>query len=338
MAAPVPEDITTETPANPAHAVRLLCRQNKFTAPSTGLAGGHIQANLLVLPRAHAADFHSFCLRNPVPCPLLATGTATSLSSPLITTPFDLRTDIPRYNIYSAGKLIHANELSLADVWDETSHVAFLIGCSFSFDGALADAGLTPRHVEKQCNVSMYTTTQRLKPAGIFTDATYVVSMRPYRLEDVETVRSIARRYSEMHGEPIGLGWEAVEVLGIKDLSNPDFGDPVEIMEGEVPVFWGCGVTPQNAVMRAGDQVKGTVMSHSPGHMLICDVREEEYSRWRTNHQYNEFVTSYHVHLHLETVIRTKDNPKMQYKLGLTAALVMATGRDLFAGRDGTTV
>ncbi|KAI5850143.1 hypothetical protein BZA05DRAFT_401067 [Tricharina praecox] len=277
MTAPILERDTIEAPANPAHAVRLLCRQNRYTAPTAGLAGGYIQANLLVLPQAHAADFRSLCLRNPVPCPLLATGTATFLSSPLLTTPFDLRTDIPRYNIYSAGKLIHAGELSLADVWDETSHVAFLIGCSFSFDGALADAGLVPRHVERRCNVSMYTTTRRLNPAGVFTDATYVVSMRPYRPQDVGTVRNITRRYSEMHGEPIAWGWEALQELGIRDLSDPDFGDPVELREGEIPVFWGCGVTPQNAIMSAGDKVKGIVMAHSPGHMLVCDVREEEY-------------------------------------------------------------
>ncbi|KAA8904875.1 hypothetical protein FN846DRAFT_632125 [Sphaerosporella brunnea] len=283
MPPPILEPIVVATENSP-HAVRLLARQGKHTSPTAGYAPGYIQANLLVVPRAYATDFHSLCLRNPVPCPLLAIGSATSLISPtpttppLLTHPFDLRSDIPRYNVYHAGRLTASGITDISELWSSAdSHVAFLIGCSFSFEGALMAAGLMPRHVEMGCNVAMYSTSRKLNPAGVFTDGTYVVSMRPYPQDQVERVRDITRPYAAMHGEPIAWGWEAVQELGIADLGAPEFGDAVEIKEGEVPVFWGCGVTPQNAIMRAGDKIKGTVMAHAPGHMLVTDVREEEY-------------------------------------------------------------
>ncbi|KAI5815173.1 hypothetical protein BZA77DRAFT_86717 [Pyronema omphalodes] len=272
---------TPVAPANPAHALRLAARTATHTSPTAGYAPGHIQANLLVLPSAYANDFRLLCLRNPVPCPLLAisssTGSATSVTpNHLFSTPFDIRTDIPRYNIYNAGKIVESSITDLKDYWTN-DHVAFLIGCSFSFEGALEAAGLPPRHVVKKCNVSMYKTTLPLCPAGVFTEGSYVVSMRPYKKEDVERVRDITRPFREMHGEPIAWGWEGAKKLGIEDVSKPDFGDAVEIREGEVPVFWGCGVTPQAVVMAAGDKIKGNVLAHEPGHMMILDVREEEW-------------------------------------------------------------
>ncbi|KAF8537887.1 hypothetical protein BDD12DRAFT_917891 [Trichophaea hybrida] len=203
--------------SNPAASLRLSCRTSSHTTPTSGLCPGHIQANLLVLPRAYATDFKNLCLRNP-------------------------------------------------NVWDEENHIAFLIGCSFSFEGALQEAGLTPRHVETGRNVSMYATTRALNPAGVFTGG-----------QDIERVRNITKRFGRMHGEPIAWGWNAVRELGIKDLSKPEWGERVELKEGEVPVFWGCGVTPQVAVMAAGEKVEGTVMAHSPGHMLVLDVTEGEF-------------------------------------------------------------
>lgn len=125
--------------------------------------------------------------------------------------------------------------------------------------------------------MSMYATTRALNPAGVFTDATYVVSMRPYRAQDVERVRAVTRRFVGSHGEPIAWGWGAVGELGIRDLGEPEWGDRVEVREGEVPVFWGCGVTPQVAVMRAGGKIEGAVMAHMPGHMLVLDVEEGEF-------------------------------------------------------------
>jgi len=156
----------------------------------------------------------------------------------------------------------------------QSDHVGFLIGCSYSFEDALASAGLPPRHTTLGRHVSMYRTKLPLCPAGVFSRGTYVVSMRPYLVEDVEKVSDITRRYVATHGEPIAWGWEGMRRLGIEDISTPEWGDVpltedvkgvfAEGVEGEVvPVFWGCGVTPQEAVMRAG--LDGTVMGHAPG-------------------------------------------------------------------------
>lgn len=263
-----------------AQAVRLQCRSRKFSSSTAGLAPGHIQANLLVLPRAYAADFVTLCERNPVTCPLLATGSATALHAAggpaLMRSAFDIRTDLPRYNVYRGGAVVAAGVPDLTPFW-AADHVAFLIGCSFSFEGALAAAGLPPRHVRRGTNVAMFRTTRALSPAGVFSGATAVVSMRPYRAQDVARVRAVTRPFVRMHGEPIAWGWDAVAELGIADIRRPEFGDAVDILDGEVPVFWGCGVTTAVAVMEAKDKIEGLVLSHEPGHMLVLDVREEEY-------------------------------------------------------------
>jgi uncharacterized protein YcsI (UPF0317 family) len=234
----------TQIPRNPAHEVRLRCRFGSLTTTASGLALGYIQANLVILPSSAVAHFRSLCARNPVPCPLLGSTPISAIGNPkllnndaLITSPdFDIRTDLALYNIYRNGKLV-AQKHDIIEDWTD-DHVAFLIGCSFSFEAALQRAGLPPRHWETGRNVPMYKTKRRLNPAGIFTDSCYIVSMRPYKPEDVERVRDVTRPFEGMHGEPIAWGWDAVRDLGIEDIERPEFGEGVEVREGEVPVFW----------------------------------------------------------------------------------------------------
>jgi uncharacterized protein YcsI (UPF0317 family) len=254
--------------------VRLAARSNAYTSHTSGLAPTYIQANLIVLPSQYADDFRQFCLRNPVPCPLLAEssiGNPHKLKSYLpgitdddIAKDLDITRDAPRYMVYRDGKLVQFEILNIAKYWTE-DHVGFLIGCSYSFETALTLAGLPPAHTVLQRNVPMYRTKIPLCPSGIFTGGTYVVSMRPYRSSDVERVRSITRPFLMTHGKPIAWGWKAVEELGIVDINKPEWGD-APLLEGDrpmmeeedfVPVFWGCGVTPQNAVMSAdlGDDI-----------------------------------------------------------------------------------
>lgn len=268
--------------------VRRLCRENRLPSyPSTaGLARGHIQANVVVLPAKYASDFRSLCQRNSVPCPLIG---ETLVGDPNTVVPLremgfkheifhdsvDVRTDLPKYNVYRRGKFVGSRD-DIKEYWKEDS-IAFLIGCSYSFETALADAGLPPRHHLTSTAVPMYRTTQRLNPAGIFTSGTVVVSMRPYRESDIETVRKITAPYqTTRHGEPIAWGWESVEHLGIRDIDAPEWGDRVAIREGEVPVFWGCGVTPQNCLLETGDEMEEDVIAHYPGGMLVCDLMEDQ--------------------------------------------------------------
>jgi uncharacterized protein YcsI (UPF0317 family) len=195
----------------------------------------------------------------------------------------DLRRDAPKYIVYRDGEPVDEVH-DLESHWGP-DHVGFLIGCSYSFEEALSNAGLPPRHTVQGRNVAMYRTTVPLSPAGVFTGGTYVVSMRPYRADDVERVREITRRYVATHGEPIAWGWEGMRRLGIEDIARPDWGDVPLMGDGEgvfgegredgvVPVFWGCGVTPQEAVMKAG--LEGVVMGHAPGHMIVLDVKDHE--------------------------------------------------------------
>jgi len=278
-------------------SVRHASRSGALQTVTSGLAPSHLQANLIVLPSRYAADFRLLCARNPVPCPLLAEssspGSFSSLKSHLTTSTgrsvpvaadIDLRRDAPAYRLYRDGKLVSSDEpRDIVDVWAD-DHVGFLIGCSYSFESALSSAGLTPRHITLNRNVAMYRTTIPLSPAGIFTGGTYVVSMRPYRRSEIERVRDITRPFVQTHGEPIAWGWEGMRQLGITDITKPEWGDQVLGLDGQtvfseedeefVPVFWGCGVTPQNAVMMAG--LEGMVMGHAPGYMIVLDVREEE--------------------------------------------------------------
>ncbi|KAG9583005.1 hypothetical protein KCU77_g17918, partial [Aureobasidium melanogenum] len=274
-------------------AVRLAAREGSLVGVTSGLAPSFLQANLIVLPSRYAADFRLLCARNPVPCPLLAEssqiGSYDSLKSYIaglkgdkIASDIDIRYDAPRYMVYQDGVLSTSHVKDISAEWTE-DHVAFLIGCSYSFETALINDGLPPRHFVMQRNVPMYRTHIPLCPAGVFTGATYVVSMRPYKRSDVERVRDITRPFVTTHGEPIAWGWDGMKSLGISDISKPDWGDVPLETDGQpldssnddvVPVFWGCGVTPQEAVMRAG--LEGTVLGHAPGHMILLDVKDED--------------------------------------------------------------
>jgi len=288
-----------ENPLSTGLAVRLAARDKTLMTPTAGLAPSYLQANLIVLPSRYASDFRLLCQRNPVPCPLLAEssfpGAYSSLTwhlPPPTSHPsrqnmdIDLRQDAPKYRIYKDGIPTdsESDPLGITSYWDKTDHIGFLIGCSYSFENALAEAGLPPRYVLQGRNVAMYRTKIPLAPAGVFTRATWVVSMRPYRVEDVERVREVTREFGRTHGEPVDWGWDAVERLGIEDITRPEWGEAARTEDGEgvfdqgeegwVPVFWGCGVTPQEAVMKAG--LKGTVLAHSPGHMIVLDLLDEE--------------------------------------------------------------
>ncbi|KAJ5182400.1 hypothetical protein N7492_000016 [Penicillium capsulatum] len=267
-----------------AYEARLSCRQNRLTS-TAGIAEGYIQANLLVLPARYAADFHDLCRRNPVACPLLGTTATTGDPHSIqpkgcIGSDFDIRTDFPKYRVYSRGKY-RETCVDLLEKWT-SGHVGFLIGCSFSFEDALTAAGLQPRHQRTKSVVAMYRSNIPLMPAGIFVDARCIVSMRPYRPEHIERVREVTRPYHSTHGEPVAWGWEGAKRIGITDIDRPDFGDPQEFLEGEVPVFWACGVTPQMAVESAGDQIDGLVFAHEPGHMLVTDWTADDLLRLRS--------------------------------------------------------
>jgi uncharacterized protein YcsI (UPF0317 family) len=189
----------------------------------------------------------------------------------VIATGADVRVDLPRYRVYQLGALV--DEPTDINAWWSADLVAFLIGCSFTFENALLRAGLPLRHLEQNRNVPMYRTNLACRPAGVF-HGPMVVSMRPMRpAQAIEAVR-ICERFPRAHGAPVHLGDPAA--IGIRDLAHPDFGDAVEIHPGEIPVFWACGVTPQAVIMEAKPPL---VITHKPGHMFVSDWRDEDLGR-----------------------------------------------------------
>jgi uncharacterized protein YcsI (UPF0317 family) len=248
--------------------VRSAARSGELTGPTAGLALGYVQANLVVVPQQLAFDFLLFCRRNPQPCPLLDV-TDPGSPEPLTVAPgADLRCDVPRYRVYRHGELI-AEPADLFSWWRDDL-VAFLLGCSFTFENALLEARIPVRHIEKGCNVPMYRTSIPCRPAGVFRGP-MVVSMRPLTPAQAEQSTRICARYPRAHGVPVHQGNPGA--IGIKDLDHPDFGDPVEVRPGEVPVFWACGVTPQAVAMAARPPL---MLTHSPGHMFVTDWRDRD--------------------------------------------------------------
>lgn len=240
--------------------------------PTSGVAPGFTQANMIVLPRDWAFDFLLYAQRNPQACPVLDVSDPGSHRTALAADA-DLRTDIPLYRIWRDGKLAEETA-DASDAWREYPDlVSFLIGCSFTFETPMREAGIEIRHMTDGGNVPMYLTNRPCRAAGRL-QGNMVVSMRPIKASRVADAVSISGRFPQVHGAPVHIG--EPELIGINDLSKPDFGEAVRIEPGEIPVFWACGVTPQAAVMASGVPF---AITHAPGHMFITDVPDFAYHR-----------------------------------------------------------
>ena len=244
--------------------VRRAIREGRHRRHTAGLAPGFVQGNVCILPREYADDFRLFCERNPQPCPLLAESRPGDPRLPSLGADLDIRSDVPRYRIFRNGVL--EEEVSdLGSVWRDDL-VTFVLGCSFSFEEALLEAGLPLRYVEQGRNVPMYRTSVDTAPAGCFRGK-LVVSMRPFRPADAIRAIEITSRYPRVHGSPVHLG--NPRLIGIEDLQKPWAGDPTEVRDDELPLFWACGITPQSAVLEAKPAL---CITHAPGHMLVTDL------------------------------------------------------------------
>ena len=259
--------------AQPA-VFRAMVRSGRFVGPTAGLVRGYAQANVVILPARWAGDFEAFCRNNPKPCPLIAQTAPGDPEPRSVAIGADLRTDVPRYRVFRYGQPDRDEPTDIRSLWRDDL-VGFLLGCSFTFEQALEKAGLEVRHLRLRRNVPMYHTRIACRPAGKFCGP-LVVSMRPFAPADIPRVRAITAEFPTMHGEPIHVGDPAA--LGIADLGQPDYGDPVELHEGEVPVFWACGVTPQLALAEARPEL---CITHSPGAMFVTDRTDQSFRRPR---------------------------------------------------------
>lgn len=250
------------------HEIRAAIARGEWRKPTSGVAAGFTQANVVILPKRYAFDFLLFCDRNPQPCPVIDVAEAGVIAPPVAGPTGDIRTEIPKYKIFRHGQFEKEVD-HILDVYTEDM-VTFLLGCSFTFEQDLLDNGVPVRHIELDRNVPMYITNRECKPAGIFSGP-MVVSMRPMRPEFIEKATAVTARYRRAHGAPVHVGDPAA--IGIKNIMKADFGDAPEIRDGEVPVFWACGVTPQMALQRAKPDL---VITHAPGHMFITDIRDKD--------------------------------------------------------------
>ena len=248
--------------------VRGLIRRGELVQPTSSLTLGYAQANLVILPREVAFDFFLFCQRNPKPCPILEV-VEPGKYEPVLTAPgADLRVDIPLYRIYKEGKLVSEEE-EIISCWT-SELVCFLLGCSFTFEAALMKAGIALRHIAEGKNIAMYETSIEAVSAGIFSGPV-VVTMRPIHVTKVVKSIQITSRFPLVHGAPLHIG--DPKKIGIRDIAHPQYGDYVGIREDEVPVFWACGVTSQAVALKSRPPL---MITHSPGHMFITDILNEE--------------------------------------------------------------
>jgi uncharacterized protein YcsI (UPF0317 family) len=248
--------------------IRAQARSGLLAGPTCGLAPDYLQANLVIVPGDLAFDFLRFCQRNPKPCPILDVTDPGTWDPSRVAPGGDVRTEVPRYRVYRRGALTE-EPTDITRLWRKDL-VAFLLGCSFSFEAVMQRAGLPVRHLEQRCNVPMFRTNLPCTPAGPFRGP-LVVTMRPLTPAQAIKAVVITSRYPQAHGAPVHFGDPGA--IGISDLTQPDFGDAVTVRAGEVPVFWACGVTPQAVLMEAKPEF---AITHSPGCMFVTDRLAED--------------------------------------------------------------
>jgi uncharacterized protein YcsI (UPF0317 family) len=258
---------TDHTPTE-SQAIRQRIRRGEIRGHTSGFAPGCVQGNVVILPAKLASDFVRFCQANPKPCPLLAVSEPGDPALPALGADIDIRTDVPRYRVFRHGELVE-EPTDIGHLWRDDL-VTFILGCSFSFEWALLEDGLPLKHVARGQNVPMYRTSIQTTPAGPF-HGPLVVSMRPFRPADAIRAIQITSRFPSVHGAPVHIG--KPELIGIRDLDRPDWGDAVDVADNELPVFWACGVTPQAVIAEIKPDF---CITHAPGAMLITDLNNSQ--------------------------------------------------------------
>jgi uncharacterized protein YcsI (UPF0317 family) len=263
-----PNDYTPDLARQLSREARRQARKGELAGITLNLAPGVVQGNVVILPRDWAADFLKFCWSNPRPCPLLEVSEPGDPMLPKLGNDIDIRTDLPMYRVFRNGDM-EKDVPDISNIWQD-DFVTFVLGCSFSFDEALRDANIPPRHLQLGISTAMYRTNIEAVPAGPY-KGNYVVSMRPYTPPDAIRAIQITSRFPNVHGAPLYFGDPAA--IGIRDIAQPDFGDFYPVEEGEVPVFWACGVTPQVIIEQAKPPI---CITHKPSHMLMTDLLNAE--------------------------------------------------------------
>lgn len=262
---PLDHSSSVSQPASRAQLERTRIRAREHVSHTAGLADGFVQANICILPKAWADEFLLYCQRNPKPCPLLSVADVGDPALPELGRDIDIRSDVPAYCAFHEGELVEeVNDIT--HLWRDDL-VTFALGCSFSFESALLEAGIPLKHIERGESVAMYVTNVDTAPAGRFRGK-LVVSMRPLTAANAIRAVQITSRFPRVHGTPIHLADPSL--IGIDDLRQSYLGiGTTDVGADELPVFWACGVTPHSAIRAARPPF---AITHKPGHMLITDL------------------------------------------------------------------
>jgi len=257
---PAALDFDTHSPA----AVRAAIRTGRFRGYTNGLVPGHVQGNLMIVPAAHADAFEAYCRLNPQALPLLGRSEPGAPQLPAIAADLDLRTDVGGYTVFRDGIAV-ATPTHILDVWRDDL-VAFVLGCSFSFEPLLQRQGVRLRHLDEGNVSAMYVTQLPTRPAGPFAGP-LVVSMRALRAADAIRAITLSARYPQFHA-PVHLG--APQLIGIHDLAASYGGHGLTTLQpDELPVFWACGATAQLAAREARLPL---CITHHQAHMVLTDL------------------------------------------------------------------
>jgi len=247
---------------NPAQEARMAMRRGEWTGPTKHKVPGFVKCNLVILPKKDSYDFLVYCIRNPKPCPLIEV-TDPGDPEPRRSAPgADLRTDLPRYAIYSKG-VREADRTDVVDLWEKDS-VAFMIGSGMTFDDPLERAGVP------KTNTWVLNTQVETVPAGRFF-GNMVVTMRLMTPAQAIIACQLTGRFPANHGAPLHIGDPAA--IGA-DLEKPIVGESIaDLPDHLTPVFWACGVTPQQVALSSKPRL---MITHAPAHSFVTDLKADQ--------------------------------------------------------------
>lgn len=259
--APAEPDFDAADPAS----VRRAIRAGRFSGFTNHVARGYVQGNLVAVPEAYADQFEAYCRANAQALPILGRSAPGERSIPALADDLDIARDTGGYMIFRDGELADTPRDAAAEWRDDL--VAFVLGCSFSFEALLQAHGVRLRHLDEGNVSAMYETTRETVPVGPF-GGRLIVSMRALTPADAIRATILSARYPQFHGAPVSLAQPAD--LGIADLAHSYGGHGLTTLEpGELPVFWACGATGQNAARRARLPL---CITHYKAHMVVTDV------------------------------------------------------------------
>ena len=251
--------------ANPGN-IRKSISELKLIGPTSSYAYGYIQANLVIVDKAHAFDFLSFSMLNPSPCPILEVLDPGNPYPVKSASDSDIRYDLGKYLIFQNNKPKIVQNIK--NYWTN-SKVTFLIGCLFSMQKHFEESGMIINHLNENKVDPTFITNIPTNSFGIF-DGPMIVSMWPIHKNYISKAITISSKLPSVHGKPVHVGDPSL--IGIKDIEKPDYGDIIKLKPDEIPVFWGCGITPQ----LIAQQKNIDMITHHPGNMYITDLKTNE--------------------------------------------------------------